>query len=406
MFAAPTAKSLAKIIRPLFRQIFDTAPDDLRPKWMTAGQYYYFPHNGAEIHIAGCNNGHEEDLRGTAAKVCLVDEAGLVDELDYLVEDILTPQLMTTGGSLIMASTPPRTPIHAFVNYAHKAQTEGNYSEYTIEESGYDKGIIEKFINEAGGKESATCQREYFCKFIVDKNFAIIPEWSERFVEEHKREEKLFQYFHKYVAMDIGGRDKTAILFGYYDFKNAKLIVEDELIFDGPQTTTELIASAVKRKEFDLWKYENKKDNEFDRPYMRVADNNNIIMLQDLGLMHDIHFLATSKDNLEAMVNQLRMWIIGGKLIIHPRCKETIACLKYGIWNDRRTEFTRNQAYGHYDALASLIYLVRNIDTRTNPIPENLGITADDFFIPKNYAIPQEGQELMKLFKINPARIN
>jgi hypothetical protein len=37
--------------------------------------------------------------------------------------------------------------------------------------------------------------------------------------------------------------------------------------------------------------------------------------------------------------------------------------------------------YGHYDHLAALVYLVRNLDQNTNPIPNNYGISARNHWI-------------------------
>jgi hypothetical protein len=54
---------------------------------------------------------------------------------------------------------------------------------------------------------------------------------------------------------------------------------------------------------------------------------------------------------------------------VSTRCKHLLGCLKYGVWDKNRKEFARSKAYGHYDHLAALIYLVRNLDRFTNPIP-------------------------------------
>lgn len=401
LFAAPTQKALRNIIKPLFRQIFATCPDEMRPKMHIADSGYRFP-SGGEIHIAGVNAGHEDDLRGTAAGLCLIDEAGMVTDLDYLVNDIMMPQLLTTGGNLVMASTPPRTPIHSFVDFANRADAIGNYSKYTIYDSGYKPELIEQFCDEAGGKESTTWRREYLCDFVVDENFAIVPEYCECTYNADDKF-KHYRYFHKYVAMDIGGRDKTAILFAYYDFDNAQLVVEDEVIFSGRDTTTKMIADAVISKEKELWGYGIEKNARRNNPHMRIADNNNIIMLQDLGQLHNVHFLATNKDNLHAMVNKVRLWFQQKRIAIKPCCKQTIGCVKYGIWNDHRTEFARNKEFGHYDALASLVYLIRNVDETSNPIPHIMRDENDRFDMQIDKRLEKErltrdAEEIAKLF--------
>ena len=387
--AAPYQRSLNNIIRPLFRQVFETIPDYMRPKWKASQNMFVFPLNGAEIQIAGCNNGHEDDLRGTAAGLVLIDEAGLIDDLEYVVNDVLMPQLLTTGGNIIMASTPPRTPDHEFVSMCHEAEEAGNYSKHTIYESGYPDDVIERFCKEAGGVNSTTWKREYLCEFVVDENYSVIPEWNDRLIRKIDRDD-LFKYYHYYEAMDIGGRDKTAILFGYYDFTKAMLVVEDEIIINRPAMTSRMIADTVKIKETDLLKGKEVR--------CRVADNNNVILLQDLGQAHGLHFLPTNKDDLPAMVNQLRLWVLAGKISINERCVQTIGCLKYAIWNDKRTEFTRSSTYGHYDALAALIYLVRNIDTHTNPIPQNLGLDESKDWINRGSTLDKDGQVIRDLF--------
>jgi hypothetical protein len=73
------------------------------------------------------------------------------------------------------------------------------------------------------------------------------------------------------------------------------------------------------------------------------------------------------------MVNEVRIMVGSGQIIIHPRCKMLIGCLKYGLWDKNRKEFARNKVYGHFDHLAALIYLVRNLAKHSNPVPQEHG---------------------------------
>ncbi len=370
-YAAPTQAALKNIIRPIMRRILSDCPQHLKPRWYTQDKMYVFP-NGAEFHISGCNNGHAENLRGTDAGIAIVDEAGFVDDLAYVVDDILMPQLLTTGGRLILSSTPPRSPAHEFTDFAQNAMSEGNYSEYNIHKAGYPKELVAEFCKEAGGENSTTWKREYLCQFVVDETYAVVPEWRDAYVLDYPKDE-LFQFYHLYEAMDVGGRDKHAVLFWYYDFRHSKTVIEDEWVIDGPTMTTELIAQTVKAKEAERWN---------GRPvYRRIADNNNVILLNDLGSLHDLHFSATSKDDLQAMVNELRLHVSSGRLIVHPRCKQTIGCLKNAVWTEKRDQFARLSAYGHFDALAALIYLIRNLDVNSNPIPSDFKLSLDTHYM-------------------------
>ena len=94
-------------------------------------------------------------------------------------------------------------------------------------------------------------------------------------------------------------------------------------------------------------------------------------MINDLNIDYKIPFVSTDKTDLFAMVNSVRELVKSGQLIISPECKEMIGNLRSGIWDKHFKSFERTEAYGHFDLLAALIYLNRNIDKRTNPIPEN-----------------------------------
>lgn len=362
---APTQKGLHNIIHPLISEITADCPQDLRPKWSQLKGVYEIP-NGGILHPIGANNGHEDDARGAAAGLIVVDEAAYVDRLKYLVQDVLMPQTINTGGFVVLSSSSPRTPAHEFVGFIQEAKTNGSYSLFDIYESGYPPETIEEFKREAGGADSTTWRREYLCQLVVDSDFSIVPEWSREMVGELPRDDH-FRFFHTYEAMDIGFKDFTAVLFGWYDFKRAKLFIEDEIIINGPKMTSDRLAEMIKAKEKALWG---------EKPVSRrVADNNNPIMLNDMAARHGIAFNATSKDSLEAMVNAVRVFVKDGHLVVHPRCVQTLGCLEFGVWDNDRRAFDRSDVYGHYDALAALVYLIRNLDVTTNPIPKNLGLS-------------------------------
>jgi len=391
-FAAPSQKSLKKILNPLINQIISDCPAEFRPNYRSVDFMWKFP-NGSEIHISGANQGHAENLRGTKALRCLIDEAGFVDDLEYLVKDVLTPQLIDTNGSLLMSSTPPPTPAHDFHQFAEEAKINGHYSEYDIYQSGYRPDVIQKFCREAGGESSTTWQREYLCKFVVDENLAITPEFRDTMVQEYPRS-PLYKFYTAYEGMDTGFVDYSAILFGYYDFAAAKVVIENEAIIHGPTMTTETLATAIRQNEQSL--YGEKVSSGMIR---RISDNNNLILIQDLGLLHKLPFIPTTKDELPAMVNELRLLIGSGRLVVHPRCKQLIGCLKYGVWSTTkskmvRRQFARSKVYGHFDALAALIYLVRNIDYNHNPIPVDLNVSEDTHYIAEDFRKRKEHENL------------
>lgn len=377
-FAAPTAKMVRKITLPIMKRLCADAPEELRPEFKTQDSIYWFP-NGSEIHIAGTDGGNAENLRGTSSDLNIIDEAGFVQDLGYVINDILMPQTLTTNGRTLIASTPPRTPDHDYVQIANDAIADDAYSHFTIyDNSSISDEVIERFIKESGGENSTTWKREYLAEFVTDEETQIVPHWKTEYEQEFETD--LYrQFYHNYSALDIGGSiDKTALLFGFYDFKRATLFIEDELIFEPNRATSKEIAEGTKEKETSCFGSYS--------VYRRIADNNNQILLKDLGSMHDLYFQATTKEKLLEMVNEVRLWVEAGRIIINPRCKELIACLNGGVWARDRSgkvkhEFARSKRLGHYDCLAALVYLVRNIDQYTNPIPPNYQLDMVNTFI-------------------------
>ena len=375
-YVAPTAKHVTMIIRPLIRDILKDCPRDLRPEFRSADKIYRFP-NGSEIQMAGADNGHAEALRGGSSNLCIVDEAGFVsNDLRYIVQSILIPTTTTTRGKIILSSTPPLSADHEFVSYMKEAEYRGNYVKMTI----YDNPMlspetVQEIIDELGGVDSPDFRREYLCHIIVDEEHAVIPEFNEDLEKELVKEWVAPAYRDLYVAGDIGFKDLTVFLFAYYDFRNAKVVIEDELVMSGKKMTTAYMAEQLKSKESTLWT--SKLTKEQQAPYLRVCDNN-LIVINDLHTLHNLHFLPTQKDDKQAAINNFRIMLAQKKVIIHPRCKTLIYHLKNATWASNRKTYDRSPDAGHYDAVDAVVYLIRNIVYTKNPYPNNFGISTGD----------------------------
>jgi len=108
-----------------------------------------------------------------------------------------------------------------------------------------------------------------------------------------------------------------------------------------------------------------------ESPYLRISDNN-LQTIADIN-QHGLTFVPTRKDDKELQVNNLREWVRGYKIFIHPRCRRLIAQLASTVWNKNRTSYERNTE-GHGDLLDSLVYLVRNVRRDRDPRPAGYGI--------------------------------
>lgn len=404
-FIAPKAKDIRRIISPLLKQIMEDAPEELRPKYNSRDNVYVFP-TGSEIQLAGTDNGHAESIRGNKAHLCIIDEAGFCDDLDYVVKSILMPTMTRTGGKLIMASTPSKSPDHDFMKFFDEAEAQGRLIKKTIYDNPHlTKKEIESLATGLGGFNSVDFRREYLVERITSEDDAVVPEFSGDTGKELQvkviKEWTRPPFYDAYVSMDIGGKDLTAVLFAYYDFASAKIIIEDEYVASGTVLTDE-IALNIKNKEANLYK---NRFGEVPPPYLRIADNNNIILLNDLSIKHGITFLPTLKDNADAALNNMRMLLRSERVVINPRCKVLISHLNGAIWNRARNSFARSSDKGHYDMVHALVYLCRNINFNRNPYPAgyHLNIPSHNLFV-NNHKISEQSKtvetQIKDLFKV------
>jgi hypothetical protein len=312
-----------------------------------------------------------------SADLCIVDEAGFCDDLKYIVSSILIPTTTTTRGKIILSSTPPKHFTHEFVDYIQSSKIAGNYVMKTI----YD-GIgprlpldeIEKIKEELGGENSPDFQREYLCSLQRDEESTVVPEFTAELQGQIVKDWPRPPHYDIYVAGDIGFKDFTVFLFAYYDFKMGKIIIEDELVMNGKSMTTDALADAIKKKE--KLNFTNNITKEQQKPYLRVSDNN-LILINDLQVLHGLTINPTAKDDSVAALNNMKILLRQERVIINPRCKTLINHLEFATWNKNQTSYARFEGH-HYDAVDAIKYLCRAVQQNKNPYPANWGNGAGD----------------------------
>ncbi len=380
-YACPTAVMATKIIVPTIRKLLADCPIDIKPEYFKHDRAFEFK-NGSKIQIEGADEGNAERLRGTSTDLAIVDEAGFIKDLEYLINDILLPQILTTDGTLLLSSTPPRSAGHTFSQFIEKAKTKDAYIKMSIVEvldlikddpehlrKHLSPTIVQEIKESVGGEKSPTWRREFLVETITDTTYSVIPEFTDELEKQLVIKNIRPSYYDAYTVMDPGLVDGTGILFAYLDFNTAKLIVEDEFLGNGNEITTEHIAVTIRTKEAYLWA--DNRSKEFKDPvYLRISDNEPIL-LNDLRQFHNLSFIPTRKDNKESAINELRIKLQQGKIQINPQCKNLIFQLKTAIWNKNRTAFDRTKDGGHFDLVDCLIYLVRMAQWNKNPYPFN-----------------------------------
>jgi len=96
------------------------------------------------------------------------------------------------------------------------------------------------------------------------------------------------------------------------------------------------------------------------------------------------------------MVNNVRIEINKGRIRVHPRCKQLVGSLNFGVWEDNRKQFARSNTFGHFDAFAALMYLLRSVDYVTNPIPPMIDIDESNTYVPEGYAEQNSNNQMVE----------
>ena len=401
-FASPTKLQITTIIRPLLKKILSDCPDDLKPEFRGKDFIYYFP-NGSEIQLAGTDSGHAEKLRGGDSHICIVDEAGSCSDLENVVKSILLPTTLITKGRILLAGTPPQEPDHDFIKFIEEAEMRGSLIKKTVHDNPrITKEQLDEVIQELGGLNTDAAKRELLCMIIKDSNTCVIPEMTDELAKRIVKEWPKPPFFEAYVGMDLGFVDLTVVVFGYYDFRAAKIIIEDELVIKGSELQLPTFIKKIEDIESRLWC--NPLTNEM-KDVKRVSDINYIVT-QEISRASNgkITFQVAKKDDNEAAINKLRVLLNSEQIIIHPRCQTLVRHLKNVKWKSltNKNVFARSPDDGHYDAVEALKYLVRHVNFNKNPYPAHYNLNTKDLYInnPDKFYKTETTEIYKKIFNI------
>lgn len=369
-YATAYGKDIGEIICPLIERICADAPEDIRPTFHRskegAQMGYYFP-NGSVLRLVGIDT-HPDGLRGRASDGFVVSEAGYVRGLERTIRSIVYPQFQQRPHArLILESSAPDEIDHDFDRvFIPDAKLRNAYHFGTIDDNtALDPAEKAVFIKAAGGRGHPTCELEYFGKRIRNPKRTVVPTFDEAL---HVQELPVPKWAHCYVSADPGFRDLFALLFGYWDYERACLVIQADWAERNAGTAD--VVAVLQRTETELWadlRYGDG-DKTFANPYRRTSD----IALQliwDLSQVHGIDFTPARKDDKEAALNAIRDAFAVGKIIIHPRCKLLIAHLNAARWNASRTDYERTEQFGHFDLVDALVYMWRGLDRHVSPVP-------------------------------------
>ena len=445
--------SIGSIVLKIIRTVFEPeAPPGYCPEYRTSkdGEHHllYIPAVNSTITLVGLDM-HSNKTRGNFQDFCVVTEAGFV--APGKLEDVYTAVIVSQfrgrpwAWALFESSTSP-VPDHEFqTKFKEDCEGRGTHVLRTIEDSDLTEEEIEMELAELGGRETATAQREAFCRLIADEVRAVCPSFRDELHVVEPDEVERPQYAYAITTLDPGVRDKCGIVFFYLDFVAGELIVESS--FAESNRNTDQIAEVIRTTERELWQaqqpvvklapklriqdllkpttevrapgrdqshvteiagakvlpggvvwnapegsltwWDDEKRSLRANPARRVSDVATQMQL-DLRTLHGLAFETAVKgkgskrahiNNLDVLLRQCRI-----RIIKNEANKPLISQLRSGRWNEKRTDFEESKTLGHLDALMALAYGVRVVPWEKNPFrPKHVDPSEHDLIVPDDY---------------------
>lgn len=445
--------SIGSIVLKILRTVFEPeAPPGYCPEYRTSkdGEHHvlYIPAVNSTITLVGLDR-HSDKTRGNFQDFCLVTEAGFIapGKLKDVYTSVIVSQFRGRphAWALFESSTSPVPDHELQTDFKEDCQGRGTHVLRTIDESDLNEEEIAMELAELGGAETATAQREAFCRLIADEQRAVCPSFSELLHTVAANDVELPLYAFAFTSLDPGVRDKCGLVWFYLDFIRGEIIVQSS--YAESNKNTAVIAEVIRSTEQELWQavplptkppqplriqdllkptteirgpgaglahateihgskvlpsgvvwnapdgaltwWDDEKRSLRANPSRRVSDVAAQVQL-DLRELHGLAFETAVKgagskkahiNYLDVLLKQCRL-----RIIRNEANKPLIAQLRSGRWNEKRTDFETSKTLGHLDALMALAYGVRVVPWAKNPWrPSHVDPNAPDLFVSEIY---------------------
>lgn len=399
-YIAKTFGALQKMLEQTMAFIASQAPPELRPMFVTSKSRWQLPvegpARGAFIQLVGADEiGGADTARGGSVVTNIIDEAGFISCLEYLLISVIKPMGRRTRAKTILSTSPAFSPDH----YSCEVQDACIATGSSITRDYWSPGMQSleekwQFVRDEAKAANLTVEvfmlttafrREYLCQRVLDTALAVVPEFADvkTKIIEAGRVAVRPPFWDLYISGDPGMDDFFGLLFGYSDFRRSRLVIEDELLLQKANTQTvadaigELMkvrypcdpddVRSVRMKQLRLV---SKDDFAFVvKPYSAVLDDSGKRLCADMYTYHGLQFSPALKDDRETAINVMRLEIGACHIEIHPRCVNLIRQLGTAMRTKPGGDLARSKKDGHYDLIAALWYLVRSWEKTHNPYP-------------------------------------
>ena len=359
-------KTNVLIMAPTLKAGYDIVDGILRPHFMeplahvmsqTKSRLEWTFTNGSKLTIGTCERANiDASCRGKQSPDLVIweEDAAAVKSMDleYAYKSVVSPAVMRTSAKQIHCTTLSSEPDHFLHEFIiPKCKEIGTYYERDIyTNTALTQVQIDKAIRDAGGLTNEHCLRELMCKLVKSNSHAVFPNYLNK-----QNTVELPAYYNSLIVADMGGiRDKTVFLLCVYDWYNKKKYIIDEKIFEANTSTTDMLKVLVP------WE-----NDMVVKPKYRYLDahGQTRVDLEKAGY----HTLMPCKTDVLNSINQARIGLENEDLLIDTiKCPFTHQSCYNAQFAANLKDFDRHSVYGHYDAIAALVYANRMLETLKN----------------------------------------
>jgi hypothetical protein len=381
---APTDDSCEAIHRKQIEFILRSCPDPLQPKrraktWQFRNPIWKIPGVSTLI-LEGSEYKKGNRQRGLASDLVVLDEFRDMESPETLIEEVLSYHFIGRKNPLLLIiSTPPSTMDHPMVKrFIPEAKANGAYLEIRGDKNKdvtpEDKRMILKVCRD--GVNGIGWRREFLCELIPDPKGLIVPEFVE--LEQIGAYEKVVvqswpkpTYWYPQCCIDTGYDDYNGIIFFYYDFLNAVMVLLDEIWVH--RQNTQSLRDMIRSKALEVFGKIDPKTNPNEVTYYADITKQ---QRADFSQIFQFPIIPVQKTDRDMAINNFRDTVRQQKIrIVGPKCPITIYQLRNGSYAKNLKDFNRSEEddeMGHCDLLASLIYGHRHLN-KSNPYPYTAG---------------------------------
>lgn len=315
--------------------------------------------NGSRIKIAGNSNNAEADkLRGFNCRLAIIDEIGHQRNIDYLVDEILVPQMADFSDStLLLTGTPSRIPNH-FSTRIFQGDNEYKKYHFTMLDNPFipnPRGLIEsEAANKGMGMDTPFIRREYFGEFVSDTEAIVFKDY--KFYTELP-DLTDFNPIGINIGGDYGYRDYNGIVTVIYNKEKALVLKEDKF---NKANVSKIIEKMLSHYDYALSL--NKKYG-WNIPVKIYADYNEESITKELMIKYKVPAFNCYKYDKAYAIEKLAEMARTGRLLVPYQglCADEMDRTLYERDPNTDAIITELSSDYHPDILMALLYASRRM---------------------------------------------